>query len=43
MTLVLHTHNRKLDFNPHLHVVVPDGGVDKHRRQWKKKKRKIFV
>ena len=38
MTMVLHTHNRKLDFHPHVHVVVPGGGVDKLRRQWKKKK-----
>ena len=38
MTMVLHTHNRKLDYHPHIHVVVPGGGVDKHRRQWKKKK-----
>jgi hypothetical protein len=38
MTMVLHTHNRKLDFHPHIHVVVPGGGVDKRRRQWKKKK-----
>ncbi len=26
MTMVLHTHNRKLDFHPHIHVVVPGGG-----------------
>ena len=38
MTMVLHTHNRRLDFHPHMHVVVPGGGVDKRRRQWKKKK-----
>ncbi len=38
MTMVLHTHNRKLDFHPHIHVIVPGGGVDKRRRQWKKKK-----
>ncbi len=37
MTMVLHTHNRRLDFHPHMHVVVPGGGVDKRRRQWKKK------
>ncbi len=37
MTMVLHTHNRKPDFHPHLHTVVSGGGVDKHRRQWKKK------
>jgi hypothetical protein len=42
MTMVLHTHNRKLDFHPHLHVVVPGGGVDKRRRQWKKKKGKYL-
>jgi hypothetical protein len=42
MTMVLHTHSRKLDFHPHLHVVVPGGGVDKRRRQWKKKKGKYL-
>ena len=38
MTAVLHTHNRRLDYHPHVHVVVPGGGVDKARKQWKKKK-----
>ena len=38
MTLVLHTHTRKLDFHPHIHAVIPGGGVDPQRRQWKKKK-----
>ena len=42
MTLVLHTHSRKLDFHPHIHSVVPGGGVDKRRRQWKKKKGKFL-
>lgn len=42
MTMVLHTHNRKLDFHPHIHVVIPGGGVDKRRRQWKKKKGKYL-
>lgn len=42
MTMVLHTHNRKLDFHPHIHVIVPGGGVDKRRRQWKKKKGKYL-
>jgi len=42
MTMVLHTHNRKLDFHPHIHVVAPGGGIDKHRRQWKKKKGKYL-
>ncbi|MDF1581632.1 MAG: IS91 family transposase [Desulfuromonadales bacterium] len=38
MTAVLHTQTRRLDFHPHLHVIVPGGGVDKNRRQWKKLK-----
>ena len=33
MTAVLHTHSRRLDYHPHLHVVVPGGGVNKATRQ----------
>ena len=36
MTAVLHTQTRRLDYHPHLHVIVPAGGIDKQRRQWKK-------
>ena len=42
MTAVLHTHSRRLDYHPHIHVVVPGGGVDKSRKQWKKKKSKYL-
>ena len=42
MTMLLHTHTRKLDFHPHIHVVVPGGGLDTRRRQWKKKKGKYL-
>lgn len=42
MTMVLHTHSRKLDFHPHIHVVVPGGGINRARRQWKKKKGKYL-
>ena len=42
MTMVLHTHSRRLGFHPHMHVVIPGGGVDKRRRQWKKKKGKYL-
>jgi len=42
MTAVLHTHNRRLDYHPHVHVVVPGGGVDKSKKQWKKKKGKYL-
>jgi hypothetical protein len=42
MTMVLHTHSRRLDYHPHIHVVVPAGGIDQSRRQWKKKKGKYL-
>ena len=42
MTAILHTHNRRLDYHPHIHVVVPGGGVDKDKKQWKKKKSKYL-
>jgi hypothetical protein len=38
MTAVLHTHTRRLDYHPHIHVLVPGGGVDQSKKQWKKKK-----
>ncbi len=42
MTAVLHTHSRKLDYHPHIHVIVPGGGIDKKRKQWKKLKGKYL-
>ena len=42
MTAVLHTQNRRMDYHPHMHVIVPGGGVDKRRRQWKKVKGKYL-
>jgi len=42
LTAVLHTHSRKLDYHPHIHVVVLGGGIDKKRRQWKKLKGKYL-
>jgi len=42
MSMVLHTHSRKLDYHPHIHVVLPGGGVDKRSRQWKNKKGKYL-
>jgi hypothetical protein len=38
MTAVLHTHTRRLDFHPHLHVVIPGGCIQRKRKQWKKLK-----
>jgi len=42
MTAVLHTHSRRLDYHPHLHVIVPGGGVNKVTRQWKKTRGKFL-
>lgn len=42
ITMVLHTNSRKLDYHPHIHAVIPGGGIDKYRRQWKKTKGKYL-
>lgn len=42
MTAILHTHTRRLDYHPHVHVVVPGGGIDADRKQWKKTKGKFL-
>lgn len=34
MTLVLHTHSRRLDFHPHIHVVMPGGVISHDRKTW---------
>ena len=26
----------KLDYHPHVHVVIPGGGIDRARKQWRK-------
>lgn len=35
---VLHTHTRRLDYHPHVHVVLPGGGMQRARREWRKLK-----
>lgn len=42
MTAVLHTHSRRLDYHPHVHIIVPGGGLNKIRQQWKKLKGKYL-
>ena len=37
-TIVLHTHNRRLDYHPHLHVIMAGGGFNAKRRCWVKKR-----
>jgi len=36
MTAVLHTPSRRLDYHPHVHVVVAGGCLNKVRKQWKR-------
>ncbi len=32
---VLHTHNRRLEYHPHAHLIVPAGAVSKQHEQWR--------
>lgn len=34
---VLHTHSRRLDYHPHVHLVMPAGAIDAKRRLWRTK------
>ena len=38
-TSVLHTHSRRRALHPHLHIIVPNGGYDPARKQWRKGKK----
>ena len=37
---VLHTHNRRLDFHPHVHMVMPAAALDTRRKLWRTKSRR---
>lgn len=39
---VLHTHSRSLEFHPHIHCVVPAGGLDKSKMHWQHKSGKYL-
>lgn len=36
-TMVLHTHSRRLDFHPHIHVVMPGASINKKTKSWRVK------
>lgn len=36
---VLHTHTRRLDYHPHVHLVIPAAAVDTAQRRWRRKRR----
>ena len=42
MCAVLHTHTRRLEYHPHVHIVVPGGGVNLARTEWRKLKGKYL-
>jgi hypothetical protein len=37
---VLHTHSRRLDYHPHVHVVMPAAAIDTEKQLWRTKKSK---
>ena len=37
---VLHTHSRRLDYHPHVHVVIPAAAINKKKRLWRVKRGK---
>ena len=39
---VLHTHNRKLGYHPHVHLIVPAGVVNREAMQWRSKQGKYL-
>lgn len=36
---VLHTHSRRLDYHPHVHLVMPAAAIDQEKRLWRTKER----
>ena len=36
---VLHTHTRRLDYHPHLHLVMPAAAIDAKRKLWRTRRR----
>lgn len=40
---VLHTHERNLNYHPHVHLIVPAGALDERTRQWRQKQQKQKV
>jgi hypothetical protein len=40
---VLHTNTRRLDYHPHVHLVMPGAALDAVQKQWRKKRRKGYL
>ena len=41
-TAVLHTHSRRLEFHPHIHVVMPGASIDQKDKLWRRKSGKYL-
>lgn len=39
---VLHTHTRRLDYHPHVHLVMPAGAINQNQGCWRSKKTKFL-
>ena len=42
-TGILHTWSRQLEYHPHVHFIVPGGGIDKAGTEWKASRADFFV
>ena len=42
-TGILHTWTRQLEYHPHVHFIVPGGGIDKEGKEWKSSRADFFV
>jgi len=40
---VLHTHSRRLDYHPHVHVVMPAAALDTEKKRWRTKTGKGYL
>jgi hypothetical protein len=40
VTAVLHTHSRRLDYHPHVHLVMPGAAINPEKRLWRTKRGK---
>jgi len=43
MTAVLHTWGGQLQYHPHLHIIVPGGGLTQDASQWRSSRQDLFV
>lgn len=43
MISMLHTWGQNLSYHPHVHTIIPNGGIDLKTGKWKKVKRKLYL